>query len=48
MEYEIDDDPQGECDRTDADRTGGVREDHIVRPRCDEARERRRRETQPG
>ena len=31
MEYEIDDDPQGESDRTDADRTGGVREDHITR-----------------
>ena len=32
MEYEIDDDPQGDIDLADGDRTGGVREDHMLRP----------------
>ncbi|WP_338446103.1 hypothetical protein V5F89_13250 [Pelagerythrobacter marensis] len=31
MEYEIADDPQGERDRCEADRTGGLREDHLLR-----------------
>lgn len=29
MEYEIDDDPQGQPDRPDGDRKGGLREDWI-------------------
>lgn len=46
MEYEIDDDPQGDCDLDDGDRTGGVREDHILRRQCNESPP-RSRETQP-
>ncbi|MBM0168703.1 hypothetical protein [Altererythrobacter sp. C41] len=34
MEYEIDDDPQDhEGDRCEANRRGGVREDHLLRTR---------------
>lgn len=33
MEYEIDDDPQGEDDLAEADRTGGIEEDHADRRR---------------
>lgn len=46
MEYEIDDDPQGEGEHHDGDRTGGVREDQIFR-RSKEP-EKRVRETQPA
>ena len=30
MEYEIDDDPQGERDEPEGDRDGGIVEDHIA------------------
>ncbi|AKM07005.1 hypothetical protein [Pelagerythrobacter marensis] len=33
MEYEIGDDPQGERDHSDADRTGGLREDCLLQHR---------------
>jgi hypothetical protein len=33
MEFEIDDDPQGETGLCEGDRTGGVREDHLLRRR---------------
>lgn len=36
MEFEIDDDPQdADCDRYEADRQGGLREDHLLRTRCE-------------
>ncbi|WP_374405643.1 hypothetical protein [Pelagerythrobacter sp.] len=45
MEYEIEDDPQGDHDVAEADRTGGVRENHIVRRNPAPAKT--RRPTQP-
>lgn len=36
MEFEIDDDPQDDdCDCYEADRRGGLREDHLLRARCE-------------
>lgn len=50
MEFEIDDDPQDEdCDRCEADRRGGLREDHLLHARCDRVSDEwHNRERAPG
>ena len=47
MEFEIDDDPQeDDCDRCEADRRGGLREDHLLRARCDRSSDQESDESQ--
>lgn len=51
MEFEIDDDPQDDdCDRCEADRRGGLREDHLLHARCERSSDmpHRERPLQPG
>lgn len=48
MEYEIEDDPQGDCDVAEADRTGGVQEDRTFYRRRKEASPEREKCAQPG
>ena len=48
MEYEIDDDPQGDYDTAEGDRTGGVKEDFIQDHRRREAPKKREKGVQPA